>query len=281
MPDTVIKNARIILGGILQPAEIAIERGRISKLGKVIGTSPVNTVIDAHGALVLPGAIDVHVHFRDPGYTHKEDWVSGSCAAAAGGVTAVVDQPNTSPPTLDPDSFRKKQKAARRSIVDFCINAGVTRANISALRELWELGALAFGEIFLAESTGSAGAGYEVLFEALPEIARLGARACVHAEDAATINEASALLAKEIAPESHSRMRPELAEAVAIARTLEAAGSSGADVHISHVSTREGVGLVREAKRKKQAVTCEVTPHHLFLTDRDCARLGTLGKMNP
>jgi len=85
MPDLVIKNARIFTDDAIQPAEIAIENGRIIKVGKIIGTQEVDLVIDAKNALVLPGAIDIHVHFRDPGMTKKEDWYTGSCAAAAGG----------------------------------------------------------------------------------------------------------------------------------------------------------------------------------------------------
>lgn len=115
MPDLVIKNARIFIGGALQPAEIAVDNGIISKIGKIIGTEEFNRVIDAKGALVLPGAIDVHVHFRDPGMTRKEDWYTGSCAAAAGGVTTVIDHPNTIPPTIDADSFRRKEKRGKKS----------------------------------------------------------------------------------------------------------------------------------------------------------------------
>ncbi|MDL5503583.1 MAG: amidohydrolase family protein, partial [Candidatus Methanoperedens sp.] len=113
-----------------------------------------NEVIDAKGALILPGGIDVHVHFRDPGMTQKENWYTGSCAAAAGGVTMVIDHPNTIPPTIDRSSFKEKLKESRKSIIDYGINAGVT-ANLTNFKDLWELGSTAFGEIFMAESTGS------------------------------------------------------------------------------------------------------------------------------
>src|SRR3990172_6760977 len=126
MSDLVIKNARIFIDNAIQPAEISVDNGRILKIGKIADVGTVNQIIDAKGALVLPGAIDVHVHFRDPGLTRKEDWYTGSCAAAAGGVTAVIDHPNTIPPTIDPESFKKKQKEAKKkSIIDYGINAGV------------------------------------------------------------------------------------------------------------------------------------------------------------
>ncbi|TAN42912.1 MAG: dihydroorotase, partial [Candidatus Methanoperedens sp.] len=119
MPDLVIKNARIFIDNAIQPAEIAIDNGKITKVGKIIDAKDVDGMINAKYALVLPGAIDVHVHFRDPGMTKKEDWYTGSCAAAAGGVTTVIDHPNTIPPTIDPDSFKKKQKEAKKSIIDY------------------------------------------------------------------------------------------------------------------------------------------------------------------
>ncbi|MFZ2410141.1 MAG: amidohydrolase family protein, partial [Candidatus Methanoperedens sp.] len=159
MPDLVIKNARIFINDAIQPMEIAVDNGKITKLGKIVGTEEVNQVINAKGALVLPGAIDVHVHFRDPGMKKKEDWYTGSCSAAAGGVTTVIDHPNTIPPTINPESFKKKQKAAKKSIIDYGINAGVTN-NLEYLKELWELGATSFGEIFLAESTASLNVNY-------------------------------------------------------------------------------------------------------------------------
>jgi dihydroorotase len=117
MPDLIIKDAKVLLNGGLQHVNIAIGDGKIVKVAKVGGgVSSGAEVIDAHGALTLPGVIDAHVHFRDPGLTHKEDWYTGSCAAAAGGVTTVIDQPNTAPPTLDKKSFNLKLKSAQTEI---------------------------------------------------------------------------------------------------------------------------------------------------------------------
>src|SRR5659263_283654 len=118
MPDLVIKNALLFLNDTIQLAEIAVDDGKISKIGKIVGCQDVNEVIDAKGALVLPGVIDPHVHFRDPGMTKKEDWYTGSCAAAAGGVTTVIDHPNTIPPTIDSSSFKEKLKEAKKKIPD-------------------------------------------------------------------------------------------------------------------------------------------------------------------
>lgn len=278
MPDLIIKNARIFINGALQPAEIAIDNGKISKLGKIIGAEAFDRVIDARDALVLPGAIDAHVHFRDPGMTKKENWYTGSCAAAAGGVTTVIDQPNTIPATIDTESFKKKQKEAKKSIIDYGINAGVT-SNLKYLKELWELGATAFGEIFLAESTASLNMNYRMLKEALEVIGDLGAVACIHAEDEETRNKFVHILKGNLAPESYSKSRPALCEKIAVEKAIRLAGD--AKLHFCHISAHESLETIRKAKAENKNITCEVAPHHLFLTTKDWKRLGTLGKMNP
>ncbi|MFA4935129.1 MAG: dihydroorotase [Candidatus Methanoperedens sp.] len=278
MPDLVIKNARIFINNAVQPAEIAIDNGKITKLGKIVGTEEYNQVIDAKGALVLPGAIDVHVHFRDPGMTKKENWYTGSCSAAAGGVTTVIDHPNTIPPTIDADSFKRKRKEAKKSIIDYGINAGVT-GNLEYLKELWELGATAFGEIFLAESTASLNVNYRILKEALEVIGSLGAVACIHAEDEETRRKFVHMLKGNLAPESYSKSRPPLSEKIAVENAIKLGKDT--KLHFCHISANESLEAIRKAKSETKNITCEVAPHHLFLTTKDYKRLGTLGKMNP
>ncbi len=280
MPDLVIKNARLLIDNAIQPAEIAIDNGRISKIGKIIGTKEVNQVIDAKGALVLPGAVDIHVHFRDPGMTKKEDWYTGSCAAAAGGVTTVIDHPNTIPPTIDPSSFKKKQKEAKKSIIDYGINAGVTN-NLNYLKNLWELGAMAFGEIFMAESTGSLNVNDLILKRSLEITGDLGAVACIHAEDEEVMKRFVRVLKGKHEPESHSKARPALSEKTAVEKAIRFAGDTTTRLHLCHISAHESLEAIRRAKAENKNITCEVTPHHLFLSTKDWKRLGVLGKMNP
>jgi dihydroorotase len=278
MPDLVIKNARIFINDAIQPAEIAVDNGKITKIGKIVGQQDVNEVIDAKGALILPGAIDVHVHFRDPGMTKKENWYTGSCAAAAGGVTTVIDHPNTIPPTIDSPSFNEKLKQAKKSIIDYGINAGVT-ANLNNLKDLWELGATAFGEIFMAESTGSLNINDRTLKEALDIIGNLGAVACIHAEDEETRKEYVHMLKGNLAPGSYSKSRPNLSEKIAVEKAIKLAADTR--LHFCHISALESLEVIRKAKATHNNITCEVTPHHLFLSMRDYGKLGTLGKMNP
>ncbi len=278
MPDLIIKNARMFINDAIQPAEIAVDGGKISRIGKIMERQETDEVIDAKGALVLPGAIDVHVHFRDPGITKKENWFTGSCAAAAGGVTAVIDHPNTIPPTIDNESFREKLKEAKKSIIDYGINAGVT-SNLKNLKDLWRSGASAFGEIFMAQSTGSLNISERTLKEALEIIGNLDAVACIHAEDEETIMKFFHLLKGNSEPESYSKSRPNLSEKIAVEKALK--HGENTKLHFCHISAQESMEVIRRAKASRNNITCEVTPHHLFLNARDYRRLGTLGKMNP
>jgi len=287
MPDILIKNTRIYHNNSLQPAEIIIERGKVTKIGKDLRVSSSDMIIDANGALTLPAGIDVHVHFREPGMAAKENWYTGSCAAAAGGITTVIDQPNTIPPTTDRRSFEQKLKLAKKkSIIDFGINGGVT-SNIEKLEELWKLGVTAFGEIFMAESTGGLNINEETFEEALVEIKRLGAIATIHAEDEKMRLELEELLKGYISSDYHSKVRPNACEEAAVQKALELISKMKVRAHFCHISTLEAIGMIRKEKylarreNKTPLFTCEVTPHHLFLSTRDWERLRSFGKMNP
>ncbi|WP_094229046.1 dihydroorotase [Methanolobus psychrotolerans] len=287
MPDILIKNTKIFFNNYLQPAEVLIEDGKIKKIGKEIDVQRLNQTIDAKGALTLPAGIDVHVHFRDPGLTEKEDWYTGSCSAAAGGITTVIDHPNTIPPTIDRKSFKEKLKLANRySIVDFGLYGGVT-GNIEKLPELWNLGVTAFGEIFMAESTGALNIDEKSLDEALGVLKGLDALACIHAEDDKIRLECEAYLKNDMSPDSHSRSRPNHCEAFAVEKAICLIKKNEAKAHFCHISAFESVGLLRKERYLaikegvSPAITSEAAPHHLFLSTKDWERLGSFGRMNP
>jgi dihydroorotase len=217
--------------------------------------------------IVLPGAVDAHVHFRDPGYTYKENWESGSLSAAAGGVTTVVDQPNTDPRTLDAQAFRLKLEiAGRHSVVDFCLNGGPGK-----IEDLLRQGASAIGEIFAYEHSDPG------LREILEETARLGALATLHAEDGRILRERADALRDRRDPEVHSLARPAEAETRALEKALEGPGR----LHICHLSTAEGLKMVKEARSSGRKISCEVAPHHLLFDIRDYKEQGTFLKINP
>ncbi|WP_117594255.1 dihydroorotase [Haloprofundus halophilus] len=235
--------------------------------------------LDADGRLLLPGAIDAHVHFREPGYAHKETWETGSKSAAAGGVTTVVDQPNTSPPTIDGDAFDEKAELAERSLVDYGISGGVT--------EEWDPDSLfdrplfALGEVFLADSTGDMGIDADLFADAVVRAAEAGVTVSVHAEDAELFDESAkdedaGGEGRDADADLWSAFRTAEAEAAAVERALDVGAESAASIHIAHTSTPEGVDAASEA-----GATCEVTPHHLLLSREDLSELGTYGRMNP
>ncbi len=244
--EIAIKGAKIVRGDQLIAAEILLKGPKIARIAKQVSAA---RTLDAHGQIVLPGAVDVHVHFRDLNESYKEDWYTGSCAAVAGGVTTVVDQPNTKPPVCDEKSLADKQAAAGKSIADYGINAAIDR--LDKLEVLWNSGVIAFGEVFLPRTSNAD------LSTALQTIKRIGALICIHAERIVSG-----------VPNEVEGIRSVLA----LNHAIEA------KMHISHLSTPAGLYLT---DRPSQDVTCEVTPHHLFLSTDDRARLGPFGLMDP
>lgn len=241
--------------------------------------------------ITLPGLIDCHVHFREPGFEQKEDMESGAAAAHAGGIRTVCDMPNTNPPTVSVAALKEKiQRAERIKNADIRFFFGATEeGHIQEFRKAWsmpELRERLVGmKIFFDHSTGDQGANMAVIEEAFNVCAKLGAPLVAHCEDAAINTEARELILNQ-APEAtdvslHSLMRPCASEARAIEQALSLTRTYGTQFHIAHLSTAQGVELVRDAKKEGLPVTCEVTPHHLFLTIDDYKTLSARGKMNP
>jgi dihydroorotase len=227
--------------------------------------------LDARGHLLFPGMIDVHVHFREPGFGHKEDWTTASRSAAAGGVTTVVDQPNTDPPTVDGAAFATKADLAEASCVDWGLNGGVVPDWDPDT--LFEQPIVALGEVFLADSTGEMGIS-DGLFEAAVERATAeDIPVTVHAE-AAEEFDTSARERNDV--DAWSAYRTPQAELRAIERAGAIANDQETSLHVAHTSTPAGVDTAVAA-----GLTCEVTPHHLFCSRDDLEALGTFGKMNP
>ncbi|WP_128477248.1 dihydroorotase [Halorussus pelagicus] len=265
-----IRNATLADGREVD-VRIDTSAGRIAGVGSTLTHS--GDSIDASGKLLLPGMIDAHVHFREPGFSHKETWETGSRSAAAGGVTTVVDQPNTDPPTVDGESFDRKVDFAAASYVDYGINGGVT-ADWDP-EELFDRPTLALGEVFLADSTGEMGIEEELFREAVAAATDEYRVVTVHAEDADLFSEKATDRAGDDY-DAWSAYRTAEAETAAVKRAVEIGAEEDARVHIAHTSTPEGVDAAKAGD-----ATCEVTPHHLFLSRSDYDELGTFGRMNP
>ncbi len=238
-----IKGGKVFYKNKLRNVDVLIKNNKIVEIGEDINKDK-NNKVDATEKLVIPGGVDIHVHFREPGYTYKEDWRSGSQSAISGGITTVVDQPNTSPPTIDGGSFDLKRKLAEeKAIVDFGINAGVTKE--WDLRELKKRNITAYGEIFMADSTGKMGISTELFREALNKITRKPIT--IHAEDPKLINK------EDRKPEAEIR---------AVEKSINIAEKTNSKLHFAHISLPRSIELIENTKH-----TCEVTPHHLFLSE--------------
>lgn len=259
--------------------DVRTEDGRITDIAENLHSLPEEETVDADGKTLLPGAIDVHVHFRQPGFDHKETWATGSRSAAAGGVTTVVDQPNTSPPTTTGEAFDEKLSLASNSVVDFGINGGVTEDWDP--ESLFERPLFALGEVFLADSTGDMGIEADLFEDALDRAAEAGVPVTVHAEDADLFDESAKReqsweTGRDAPADCWSQFRAAEAEIAAVERACEVARDAGTAIHIAHTSTPEAVDVASEA-----GMSCEVSPHHLLLSRDDLDELGTFGRMNP
>jgi dihydroorotase len=250
-------------------------------------------VIDAKGLLCLPMLIDCHVHFREPGLTHKATMASESASALAGGVGTVCEMPNTIPPTVTIAALADKvRRAADIPGIRILFFFGITEAtHLQTLRELWtsssyevrRLKSHCCGvKLYLDHSTGDQKVDGGIVEEIFKTCAELRIPLVAHCEDAEMNQKlVKAKNASDRDVSVHSRLRPPESEAKAIKEAITFAEKHRTALHIAHLSTFQGIDLVRDAKRRKVPVTCEVSPHHLFLTVDDYGVLGSLGKMNP
>ena len=272
MLDLCITNCRLEIGA--EEVCLGIKDGKIISIKKL--PSSATETIDIAGKLVLPGLIDAHVHFRDPGLTIKEDFSTGSAAAAAGGFTTVMDMPNTIPPTNTPQKFREKMLiASRRSLVDFGLHAGV--ANLSDVGELAKLHPASF-KIFMDQVD------HAFLMEAFSKINSVSGDHIIslHAEDPQVVNQCTEKMKmKGSNPELYAEARPPQAEIEAVTSAISLAKEFNQRIHFCHVSTKKSLKLIIEAKKAGLKIKSEITPHHLFLNS-DCLKTyGNRAKTNP
>jgi dihydroorotase len=274
--DLVLANGTIVSHDGRIESDIAVADGQIAALGR-FSPSQADRTIDCRGLHILPGIIDTHVHFREPGATHKEDFATGSQAAILGGVTAVFEMPNSSPTTTSSAALADKiARAQGRMHCDYAFYVGATRENARTLGELERLPACCGVKVFMGSSTG------DLLIEddeGLAEVlAHVTRRAAFHAEDENRLRERkSQQRTGDVS--SHSRWRDPQAALRATNRLLQLARAAGKQVHVLHVSTAEEMSLLAT---HKDIASVEVTPHHLTLASPDAYdRLGTRAQMNP
>jgi len=282
--DLVIRGGQVVTPDAVFPASVAIKDGVIVAVGADELMPQAREVLDARGLHVLPGAIDVHVHFRDPGYPHKEDFATGTAAAAFGGVTTVFDMPNTIPPTGTAAALAAKQKmAAEKAHVDFGLYGLLgedTIANVPALIEGGVIGfKLYMGNTFGKIPSPSTG----TMLEAFETVAPTGKRISLHAETNSIMErrETQLRVAGRTDPLAHIASRPAVVAVEAVSRAALLGEWTGARIHILHISSAEELRPLREAKARGVDVTGETCPHYLMLSTDDYARFSGVIRVNP
>jgi len=277
---TLIKSGRIVdpANHIDEKLDILIIDGKIAELSANIDAGDAE-IINAAGLIVTPGLIDMHVHLRDPGLEYKEDIITGTMAAAAGGVTSVACMPNTSPVndnlavTRYIISKAREQGSANVFPVG-CITKGLKGEILAEMGELKEGGCVGFSDDGRPVTDG------ELMRRALEYASTFGAPVISHAEDLSLVAGGS-MNEGEVSTELGLKGIPWVAEDAMTARDIMLAEFTGAHLHVAHVSTRGSVELVRQAKKRGVRVSCEATPHHFTLTEEAVRGYDTNAKMNP
>lgn len=281
--DLIIRGATICLPDGMAETDVAVADGKICAVGEECSSKQT---IDARGLLLMPGAIDAHVHYNEPGRTEWEGWATGSLASAAGGATCVFEMPlNAFPPTLDAKSFAEKRAAAEASsVVDFGLWGGITPLNLDKLSELAECGVIGFKAFMSSSGTPDfERSDLKTLREGMKQAAQLGLPVATHAEDEAMIARlvAEAKAAGKVGARDYLASRPIAAEVEAIRNACEIAGETGCRLHVVHVSCGEGIDAIREARRRGVDVTAETCPHYLAFNEDDVVAIGAPAKCAP
>lgn len=288
MKRYLLKNGEVVSSEGVVAKDVLMEDGKIVALlepGSEVAAAKAGRdgeyeVVECGEKLILPGVIDAHVHFREPGHVYKEDFESGSKAAVAGGVTTVLDMPNNDPPTVSVEALDAKRKMIEgRSYVNYGLYIGYDGSNIDEVNKAENVPGV---KVYVAHSTGDMGVEGDIseLFE------KSNKQIVAHAEDEECISKAKEeYLAefegreKEIDASVHSKIRSTESAAKAVKYVCELAKEHGAKLHIAHVSTADEVDIIEEYK--EFGVTCEVTPHHLHFTEDDYEQWKHYIKVNP
>ncbi|WP_196594249.1 dihydroorotase [Pectinatus sottacetonis] len=299
MYDLMIKNGKVVDGREIRETNIYVKDGRFAKV--TTADLPSQHIEDADGAYIIPGCIDPHCHFRDPGATYKEDFKHGTTGAAVGGITTVFDMPNTNPAVLDEKSFLyKKDYFADKAFVDYGLwGLSLGDINLAKLKEIKKAGGVGikfFWGYAINKATNALVYNYVPgeegvipplddgeVYQIFEEIAKNDQLLAIHAEN----NELISMLTKRIKDSGRNdyaallEARPDLAEGLTIQTAIAFSQATGAHLHVLHVTSKMGVEMIRKAKAEKINVTAETCTHYLFLSDKDYGKIGAGIKVYP
>lgn len=289
--DLVIKNGQVYTNGDLFNGGVAIKDGVIVSICKNELLPEAEKVIDAGGNVVLPGGIDPHVHFRDPGRSDRETFKTGTMAAAAGGVTTVLEHPISKPPQYSPEILHNRIEVAKpQSLVDFAFYGAAGAQFPEEISKVAKEGIVAF-KTFLHEApegrdeefVGLTMANDGEMYDGFKEVAKTGLVCGVHAEN----NDIIARMIKKLRAEgrvdymAHAESRPPISEIETVSKLLYYVKETGVKIDFCHISTPEAMELVKQAKYDGYEVYLETCPHYLFLTEEKIRELGPFAKCNP
>ena len=291
MADLVIRGGTLVTGEGERRASLAISGGRIAAVDRDDAMPEAREIIDASGRHVLPGIIDTHVHLRDPGKIEREDWLTGTQAAAAGGITTILEMPLAIPPVHSAAILKNRAAHVQpRSIVEFALYAGANGDILDEIEPMASAGAIAFKTFRTRPPSGREpefvgitcpDAGQMLL--TMRRTAPTGLLHVVHAEDQQILDvtEAQARATGRHDGKVHALSRPEIVETASVAQCVALAGATGARLQIAHMSAAAALDVVARAKADGVKVTAETCPHYLLFTDEALARWGPYAKCNP
>ncbi len=289
--DLLIKSGKIVRSDGIFEADIIVQDGRITGIAESGLVPEAEDVVDATGKFVLAGVIDPHNHMREPGITKREDWTTGTMAAAAGGVTTVLEHPVSIPPTTSVEAFSgKRALAEHKSLVDFGLFGGDGTTSVHNIPKLAEVGAVAFKTFIwdypdrADEFEGITCTDDDALLDIFEAVVKTGLVQTLHAESKEIVQHYTKKLiaAGRRDPTVHEESRPVLSEVEAVSRVVLFAMETGVRLNIPHLSSGSAAAVVKEAQDKGYGnITVETCPHYLFLTRDRLKEIGPYGKVNP
>lgn len=288
--ELAITGGTVVLPDGIRRSGVAVDGGRIVAIGPDEALPPARETFDATGLFVLPGVIDTHTHARDPSVDAREDFGSATAAAAAGGVTTILEMPISTPSVHSAEAFERRVAiVGPKAYVDFGLYGGAAGDNLDQIEGLAAAGVVGYKTFRTPlpvgrerEFIGLCAPDAADYLAALQRVAATGLVAAVHAEDPQLLaaNQRALQAAGDRAPLSHARWRPEVVEVSSVAQCIELAAAAGARLQVAHCSTPAAVRLA-SAARERAPVTVETCPHYLFLSDTDIERHGPFAKINP
>ena len=284
--DLSVTGGRVLLDGELRAATLGVTDGTVSHIVEPNVALGATETLALDSEVVLPGLVDGHVHFREPGYTEKEGIETGTAAAAAGGVTTVIEMPNTVPPVLTVDRFESKaERFDSKSHVDFALFGAITEENVGTgdIEALAEAGVTAF-KTFMATSFGPLLMDEKgELYRAFEEVAAADRPIYIHAEDEEYLEFFEGRALEEHGEEMAAffEARPPIAETTAVSDVLDIVGETGAETVIVHTTTAEAVDRTQADQAAGRPVWTEVTPYHLAFSRSDIEAIGPQGIGTP